>query len=167
MSDADELYYRWIDSVQKFDYFVVGLCVAIVGYLAGKIEPALLGLNAHTLELVALALLVGATYCGLKRIAGHNMGLIFEHLRIGNEAAAKALRSAAAAGAPGLNLATGELVGSSEVAAQAQHKAALVDEVKKIQKRWGDWAAGWYRWRDRLMIAGLVCLILSKAIAAL
>ena len=70
MSDdrSKMLYQAWQQASEKFDYFVVGAAGALVAYVGQHVQPTRLALNAGTLELAALALLLGAVVAGLKRI---------------------------------------------------------------------------------------------------
>src|SRR5436190_17188205 len=60
-------YYR--EGLQRFEYFVVGVSLALCAYVGQTLHPEKLRLfSAYTIEVVSLALLILSALIGLKRI---------------------------------------------------------------------------------------------------
>lgn len=81
---SDDLYPIYLDTVSKFDHFVMAAILAVCGYLAQSIPFAKLGFNIPTGYLISLLLFAAAAFCGFKRLEhtnqllGHNMELLTE-----------------------------------------------------------------------------------------
>lgn len=56
------------EASQRFDYFILAICVALVAYAGKTLQPEEFGLNPYTLEVAALILLVASVIVGFKRI---------------------------------------------------------------------------------------------------
>jgi len=65
---SDDAYKLWRDATEKFDYFMLGVTGALSAYAAEHLEPTRVGLNAGTIELVALACFVGSAILGYQRL---------------------------------------------------------------------------------------------------
>jgi hypothetical protein len=65
---SDKLLVEWKQSIEKFDYYVLGIAVALFAYSAKDFAAQPLGLNATTVEAAALSLLLGAIIVGFLRI---------------------------------------------------------------------------------------------------
>jgi hypothetical protein len=60
-------YYR--EGLQRFEYFIVGVSLALCAYVGQTLHPEKLGfLSAYTIEVVSLALLIVSAVAGFKRI---------------------------------------------------------------------------------------------------
>jgi hypothetical protein len=60
-------YYR--EGLQRFEYFIVGVSLALCAYVGQTLHPEKLRLlSAYTIEVVSLALLIVSALVGLKRI---------------------------------------------------------------------------------------------------
>ena len=60
-------YYR--ESLQRFEYFIVGVSLAVCAYVGHTLHPEKLTfLSTYTIEVVSLALLILSASVGLKRI---------------------------------------------------------------------------------------------------
>src|SRR5437660_1679192 len=53
---------------RRFDYFVLGVAIALCAYAGQTIKPEKLGLNPYTMEVLSVVILVGAGFCGFKRV---------------------------------------------------------------------------------------------------
>jgi len=162
---SDTVYFRWLEASQKFDYFVAALCLALVSYLAGTLDALRLGIDAATVELASILSILGAGFCGLKRIEANVTLLGAMHRRLYLEESAGSLKGAAATGDVQLNIATGELWTPRESLQKAQTNQAAAGKTKHVEKKWGSKAQNWYRWRNRLLIGGLVALIGARVLA--
>ncbi len=65
---SDNLYLKWKESTEKFDYFMLAVLGALCAYLAQSYKPTQVGFNPGTLELLALLTLVLGAVIGFRRI---------------------------------------------------------------------------------------------------
>ena len=72
-------YENYREASQRFEYFVLGLCVALVAYAGQRLQPERFGFTSYTVEIVAILLLIACVALGLKRgekiIAFHGANL--------------------------------------------------------------------------------------------
>jgi hypothetical protein len=61
-------YDNYREASQRFEYFVLGLCVAVVAYAGQTLQPEPFGLNSSTVETGAILLLIACVALGLKRV---------------------------------------------------------------------------------------------------
>jgi hypothetical protein len=163
---SDDVYFHWLESSQKYDYFVAGLCFALVGYLGANLAPSRLGFNAQTLEIAAVVLVLGAAVSGVKRIAAMVELLRIGHGRLYAEESAGFYKSVALTGGPTINESTGDVMSPSQALALAAAAASSVTKQKSLQDSWLRTGEQWYLWRDRLLLVGLGLLILSRVLRA-
>ena len=63
---SDALFGQYLEAQQKFDYFVTGVAIAMVGFLGARFEPTAIAFNPSTVELGAIAALMASAWAGLK-----------------------------------------------------------------------------------------------------
>jgi hypothetical protein len=56
------------EASQRFEYFILGVSVALVAYAGKTLEPEKLGLTPYTLEVAAVFLLIASVVLGFKRV---------------------------------------------------------------------------------------------------
>src|SRR2546430_4521178 len=61
-------YDNYREASQRFEYFVLGLCVAVVAYAGQTLRPERFGLNSYTVEIGAILLLIACVALALKRV---------------------------------------------------------------------------------------------------
>src|SRR5215469_11170386 len=71
MSNNDDFcqaseHYR--DASQRFEYFIVGVLVALVAYAGQTLRAQKLGLNAYTLQVIGILMILAAIVISFKRL---------------------------------------------------------------------------------------------------
>jgi len=61
-------YDNYREASQRFEYFVLGLCVAVVAYAGQTLQPERFGSNSSTVEIGAILLLIACVALGPKRV---------------------------------------------------------------------------------------------------
>ena len=163
---SDQAYQSYIEALQKFDYFIVGVSIALVGYLGAALRPIGLGWNPATIELAAIASMLLSAVAGLKRIEANVSLLGASQKRLYEQEAAGALKSAALQGGPALNKGTGEFLSPGDLLAKAQYHEVGAEVVAKHVGRLERWSGRWYRARDLFLVLGLALLVLARLLAA-
>jgi hypothetical protein len=163
---SDRAYAAYVEALQKFDYFVVGVSLALVAYLGATLRAIPLGWNAPAIELAAIVSFLLSAIAGLKRVEAIVTLLGAMQKRLYEEEAAGALTKAAASGGPALNESTGQVMGAAALMFQAQYHRAGVGVITKHQESIGARSGFWYRSRDFFLVLGLALLVFARIIAA-
>ena len=163
---SDKVYDSWLQASQKFDYFVAGVCLALVGYLANAFDPAPVGMNASTLELAGVLSILLAAFAAFRRIEAHIRMLRLMHQRLFRQEAAGALTSAAASGGTLINKSTGDIFSAEEALKLARNHSEIANIADEfIDKRKGA-VEFWYAARNWLLMLGLLALVAAKVLGA-
>lgn len=163
---SDKVYESWLQASQKFDYFVAGVCLALVGYLANAFNPAPVGANASTLELGGVLSILLAAFAAFRRIEAHIRMLRLMHQRLFRQEAAGALTSAAATGESLINKSTGDIFSAEHALELARSHSEIANNADElIEKRKGA-VEFWYVARNWLLLFGLLALVAAKVLAA-
>jgi hypothetical protein len=56
------------EAAQRFEYFLLGISVALCAYIGQTVKPEKLGFSAYTLEIASLAVLIASVVAGFKRV---------------------------------------------------------------------------------------------------
>lgn len=168
MSDDREfrLYELWLDAAQKFDYFMIGLPAAVVGFLAQDLSVDKIGFTPNTLQIAALLVLLASIFAGFKRV---EVTVHLVRLGSGKEQqrnAAEYLEGVLTHGGPILSATSGELIDPSRIATALAGKQANVAWAAEQEKKHGGHAEGWYVARNALLLLGFLLLVASKVWSA-
>jgi hypothetical protein len=163
MASEDEtlaLYQRARESGEKFEYYLLGLTLALCAYEGKTLTPEKLGLNAYTIEVVSISLLIGSIIIGFKHVQAMIATSALNHLSLSLEHQ----RSRLAKGEPMYEKRTGELLNEQD---RAQAAANINREFEEAERELNKVLAKSGRlssWRIWLLIAGFIGLVLSKVL---
>ncbi len=163
---SDKAYAAYVEASQKFDYFVVGLSVALVGYLGAGFRAVPLGWNPPTVELAAIAALLLSAIAGLKRIESNVTLLGTSQRRLWEQEAAGGMKSAAMGGGPALNKGTGQVLGSAQLITEAYRHQIVAEVMTRQLEQIAQQCDRWYRVRNFLLVFGLALLVLARLLVA-
>ena len=165
-SDYDNAYSNYLEASQRFDYFVAGISIAIVGYLGSRFTATPIGWNASTVELASLISLLASAFSGLKRVQTivYLLKSTQQHIREVDSAAA--FTEAATAGQTAIDYAAGQALSARDLAVRGETHRGNAESYKKLQQDLGVLTSRWSLFRDRLLIFGLSLLILARLVAA-
>lgn len=164
MSDSnDKLFFHWSESSQKFDYYAVGLVATAVVYLAGKYEPARLGWNPATIDLLAIVALLIAFFAGLIRLQ-----MTVTILRVTNDLVAREARLTELKGRrlPDAAATAEQLANETLLAKSAAALPGIIAKAKKKRDELAAACAWAYAVRDVGLMLGMSFMVLSKFAAA-
>jgi hypothetical protein len=160
--DVNRAYELWRESAEKFDYFMAGLCAAVLGYLAPKFESARIGFNPESVELLALLSFVGAFFASFKRLEST---VHLQRIGIGRleELEAKErLENAIREGTTILDSDTKTVMDREKVQALLETRKSIVEISRTMEKSLGTKAVRWYTVRYYLLVAGFLLLIAAR-----
>jgi hypothetical protein len=158
-------YDYWRQASEKFDYFVTGLSGALVAYIGQTIEPHRIGLSAESAELAALGLLAASVVAGFKRIETNVTFLSIMQKDAKNDETKNELRSISGH-ALVVDLASGLPLSPGEIAARiTKHEVVSKAAEEKLDELKAQ-SVSWYRWRNRLLMAGFAALVIAKLLPA-
>lgn len=163
---SDAVWDAWRDSSDKFDYFVTGLALALVGYLGADLEPVRLGLNSATVEVASVLSFLGAAITGLLRIETNVSVLGATQRRVYLEEMAGSMTDAALKPGTHLNTATGEVMTAATASLRAQAATQAAGKVGEKLETEADRSEHLYTARTWLLSGGLVLLIVSRILPA-
>jgi len=161
---SDRVHAQYLEALQKFDYFVAGLSLALVGYLGQAFQPTEIGWNSATIELLSIVLLLISAISGLKRIETNVTLLGVSHLRLYAQEVAGTAASAAATGGAAVNTSTGDFLSPDQLARDAQEHHAGAEIAKKKLDELTTKTMRWYRVRNTCLIGGLGLLVIARAL---
>lgn len=159
---SDTLYDAWLSGTQKFDYFVAGVALALVGYLGATFRLSTTFTTLQVLEAAALVMLLGAAYAGLKRIEKTIAVVGSNYRSLRDLEGAGALTSAAMRGGAVHNQSTGEILGPDEIMQRLYAHKVGADAARETTKELADSSGFWYRVRNKLLIGGLIVLVAAR-----
>lgn len=159
---SDEAWHGWKESSEKFDYFMAGLCSALTAYVGQGFAPTRLGINATTLDVIALCFLCGSVVAAFKRIEMHVTALLANHRRLYHHESTGNLTAASQLTGPLLNKATGEFLSPSDALRRAEKHKTAAENVESKENSYAKKAAAAYRWRNRLLYTGFTLLVMAR-----
>lgn len=65
----DLLYRHTREAAQRFEYFLLGISVALCAFVGQTLKPEKLGCNTYTLQVASLVALIVSVVCGFNRVA--------------------------------------------------------------------------------------------------
>lgn len=143
---SDALHRKWLEASTKFDYFVLGVSLALVGYLGESLTLDRLGFDANTVELGAVMFLLCSALCGFKRIetAVTIIGMNADMLRFSEDV--EALKPLWLTRNPNR---------LRQIEAEKPKRRAAVDKRVKVAERW-------YMARNMFLFLGLAGMIAAR-----
>ena len=73
--NSRQAFEHYRDASQRLEYFIVGISVALVAYAGQTLAPQRIGLNAYTLEVFGILLIISAIVISFKRLEKIIFGL--------------------------------------------------------------------------------------------
>ena len=153
------------EAAQRFEYFILGVSVALCGYIGQTLKPQQLGLNPQTLEIASLVLLVASVIIGFVRL-DQTVRIMKMNQKLLDLAEKRRKLVDALDGKPPRDAATGELFTPEEILAmipdyttqiRAQQREMDTVIAKQITLFW---------WRNGLLGTGFLALMAAKVLAA-
>jgi hypothetical protein len=160
------LFESWREASQKFDYFVAGLIGALVAFVGQSYKAVPLGLNAGTLELLSLLILLLSFWAAFKRIESNteNLRLAFEQTDLEDQLIE--LRASKASGQPAYGMQTGQPLSESDRDKLIESKQARYTQVHRLLVQFSSSAYKYYHWRNYLLIFGFLFLLVARVLKA-
>src|SRR5437016_14429043 len=145
-------YDNYREASQRFEYFVLGLCVAVVAYAGQTLRPERFGLNSYIVEIGAILLLIACVALGLKRvekiIAFHAANLRVLEFKERRSALAKFVLE----GGSRVNPETSELWRPDDMKKQIAEFDKIIPGLEKSLSDLNDALVRLYSWRNWLLI---------------
>jgi hypothetical protein len=162
MTDSNEfLFKEWSESAKKFDYFVAGFLGAVSSYFIQNLTAFSFGWNADSIQFAGVVCLLLALFAALICIERH---VTVARVTYDLYTKQKYLDSLAVRRPPQpvLDPDTGRQYSEEEIVRMLETSRSSVAEGKKGREKLFKQAARAYDWRNRLLIAGLSVIVISK-----
>ncbi|QNE01255.1 hypothetical protein H6S61_02290 [Vibrio vulnificus] len=149
-------------SMQKFDYFVLGISIALFAYLGKDYSPVGLGINVGTVELIALTALFISIVFGYFRLKCDLTikSLNFSVLSLGEKRGA--LTEALQTSTQKYNAETGDVINPHKARLEIDVIKKITDENLVLMKSKQDNSVWLLRFRDLFLAVGFLCLLITK-----
>ena len=157
-------YEHYRESEQRFEYFILGLSVALVAYVAQTTKPQRLGLSPYTIELFSILLIVASIIFGFMRVALMILAKRINHeiLHFGE----KRGQLIPARGTSVLNRDSGEQLTAHEIEQELNEIEIMLPARQKQFDKVAAKSLRYYRWRNWLLFIGFLGLLLAKVLGA-
>jgi hypothetical protein len=162
---SDTVYGYYRESSDKFDYFITGISGALVAFVGQNISPVRIGWNSGTVELLGLTVLLGSLLLGFRRIETNVTVFQLMHQRLHREEGRGNLLAAYQGGTM-LNSSTGDVLSPIEIEALALNLKAEKEVIAEKLEELSSQSGRFYRWRNRLLLAGFILLITARILPA-
>ena len=150
------------DASQRFDYFILGLSVALVAYAGKTLQPEKLGVNPYTLEVASLLVLIASIVAGFKRIEqtilAHHVRFDLLDLRQSRGMMAQGFIE----GKTRIMPERGEKWEPEDMKREIDRLDLLIPVCESKFEEVGKKGAKFYGWRNGLLICGFVGFFFSK-----
>ncbi|WP_373930833.1 hypothetical protein [Vibrio cyclitrophicus] len=149
-------------SMQKFDYFILGISIALFAYLGKDFSPVKLGVNVGTVELIALTALFISIVFGYFRLKCDLTikSLNFSVLSLGEKRGA--LTEALQTSGHKFNAETGDVIDLNKARLEVEVIREIIDENRMLMKSKQDNSVWLSRFRDLFLSVGFLCLLITK-----
>lgn len=151
MSDGRTLLFvHTREAAQRFEYFLLGVSVALCAYVGQTVKPEKLGFSPYTLEVASIVVLIASIVAGFKRVEAMIATSSLNH----DVVDLQARRAKLVGGEAMFREKTGTAV------TPAERASAISDMTKVLQEQQGalDEAVAqgrrWYWWRKFLLAVG-------------
>ncbi len=165
MSERSVIAFEHAREAQRFEYFVLGVSVALCAYIGQTLKPQTLGLNPETLEIASLVLLVASVVIGFARLdqtvrtmkMNQNLlDLAEKRRRLVDALDGKPLRAAA----------TGALFTQEDLLTMIPDHTAQIGAQEQEMKAVNAKQITLFWWRNALLGTGFLALMTAKVFAA-
>jgi hypothetical protein len=159
---STELIARHAEATEKFDYFVTGITLALLGWLGGRTGPLHLRDPADICYLLALVVLLGSAFAGLKTLETKNTALRLNALALLGEETASWHQQAAHSRGMLVDAESGKQLDRMEVLNSAQEQLKLAKQARQLLEEVSNKSVRWYSARSWFLMVGLAFLILGR-----
>ena len=163
---SDNLYASWRESTEKFDYFILGVICAMCAFISQTYKPAQVGMNAGTLELIALLVLVLASVVGFRRIERVLLVTMLNHRELHAYEARGAMVAKMSGGKTLINEATGPIYTPEAAAKRVSELTKTIEQLTVERVPVQAAALRSYKLRNAFTLIGFLLLLTARVLSA-
>jgi membrane protein implicated in regulation of membrane protease activity len=154
-------YEEYREAAQRFEYFVLGVSVALIAYVGRTLEPHKLGWSAYSLQIMAVAILVASAVVGFLKMRQIVFLSQCNHDKLHLEERSGILLSTIQNG-PFLNALSGEYWTEADVKKEVTNiQQILPDRLKQLDKIESK-ITKLDKWRNALLAVGFISLVVGR-----
>jgi hypothetical protein len=153
------------EAAQRFEYFILGVSVALCGYIGQTLKPQKLGLNPQTLEIGSLGLIIASVIIGFVRL-DQGVRILKMNQTLLDLAEKRRKLVDALDGKPLRDAATGARFTPEDVSNMIPgYTTQIIAQERKMEAAKAIQITR-FRWRNCLLGAGFLALMAAKVLAA-
>lgn len=155
------------EGLRRFDYFVLGVAIALCAYVGQTISPEKLGWSAYTMQAISVVILVASAFCGFRRIEKRvrldelNHEILDAHEKRG----AIVAHERNSPGMPFTNAGTGDVYSAEDLKKKKDEIEADLSKFYTDAQTVHDTSETYRVWRNSLLGLGFIGLFLAKVLA--
>jgi hypothetical protein len=134
-SRSVQLYAAWLEGTTKLDYYILGIVLALVGYWGKDLHPLEIASGRQVAEVLGLLLLLLSGYLGVRRIETTLVLLQLNQRRLHQQ---------------------------ERPSADVERAQRLLSKFDAAFNKQGRKAVGQYKWRNKLLFAGVLLVLASR-----
>ena len=161
---SDKIHENYREAAQRFEYFILGVSVALIAYAGKTLEPQRFTFSPYSLHVGAIALLIASVAIGFKRIEKiitfHQIN--FELLNLGEKRSA--LMKFLLEGGDRVDPQTSELWQPDDMKREISALDQIISTREKLANDLNATLVRLYKWRNALLILGFTGLFVSKVV---
>jgi hypothetical protein len=150
------------EASQRFDYFILGLSVALVAYAGKTLQPEKFGINPYTLEVASLLALIASIIIGFKRIEQTIVAHLVRFKLLDLRKSRGTMTEGFIEGKTRIMPERGEKWTPDDMKREIDQLDLLIPDCERKFEEVGDKAAKFYSWRNALLICGFIGYFFSK-----
>jgi hypothetical protein len=159
MAEEEHLLYKHTrEAAQRFEYFLLGISVALCAFIGQTLTPERLGYNAYTLQVASLVALIGSVVAGFKRVE-----VMIATSGLNHEIVARQVhRNRLLKGEPMFDERTGVAPNDFQRNYTASEINTVLQNLQKLLAATMARESRWFWWQKNLLATGFVGLLAAK-----
>ena len=150
------------DASQRFEYFILGVSVALIAYAGQALHPQKIGATAYAAEIMGILLIIAAVLISFKRLEKLIFGLQMTVRLVDSQEHQALLAKGFIEGGNRQDLGRGELWKPDDMKKQIDEYDKIIPDYEKTIEDVNVTAFRLYRWRNRLLMCGFGTLFVGR-----
>ena len=165
-SGRTQAFEHYRDASQRFEYFILGVSIALIAYAGQALIPQKIGPNAYTVETSGILLVIAAVLISLKRLEKLICGLQITVRLVDSQDHRALLARAFIEGGDRSDFGRGELWKPDDMKKQIEEYDKIIPHYEKTIEEINVVVFRLYRLRNCLLVCGFLILFAGRILEA-